>query len=270
MLRFTRLRAAFAVLFLVAAAPAAAQQPAALPSYTLGALDQIEMNVTSLPELTTRTRIGEDNSVVLPLIGRVVIGGLPIDAAAREIAVRYRAGGYVNDPNVRLEVIEYQSRKISVLGQVTNQGLIALDRPYSVAEVLARAGGLNGDAADEAFVVRAVAGGNQRFPIDLTRIASGEGGGAEMLVKAGDVVFVPKAPTFSVIGAVNKAGVYRLTAGMTVQQALATAGDVARIGTRSGIKIRRRGANGEPGVVQVGNDDAVKPGDVIVVRERIF
>ncbi len=264
------IRQLFLLLLLLTAGAAAAQAPAAMPSYTLGALDQIELNVAGLPELTTRTRIGEDFGVTLPLVGRVVIGGMSIDAAAREIATRYKAGGYVNDPLVRIEVLEYQSRKVSVLGQVTTQGLIPLDRPYSVAEVLARAGGLNGDAADEAFLVRPVAGGNQRYPIDLTRIASGEGGGAEMTVQAGDVIFVPRAPTFSVIGAVNKAGVYRLTAGMTVQQALATAGDVARIGTRSGLKIRRKGSGGVAQVLQVRNDDAVKADDVIVVRERIF
>lgn len=269
---FHGVRAALAGVAMLAGIGAAVAQTApvaTIPAYTLGALDQIEVYVANLPELTTKTRINEDNSVILPLIGRLVIGGLTTDAAVRDIEARYRAGGYINAPSVRIEVAEYQSRKVSVLGQVTTQGLIPLDRSYSFAEILARAGGLTGDAADEAFLVRpTTGGGNQRTRVDLTQIATGQG--ATLVVKAGDVIFVPKAPTFSVIGAVNKAGVYRLSYGMTVQQALATAGDVARIGRRSGFKIRRKGSDGVAVVVQVKAEDAVQADDVIVVRERIF
>lgn len=273
MRHFTITRVALTGLMLALASVATSQvmPPAAAQTYTLGPLDQIEVNVANFPELTTKTRINEDNSVILPLIGRITIGGLTTEAAVQDIEMRYKAGGFINSPTVRIEVAEYQSRKISVLGQVTMQGLIPLDRPYSVAEILARAGGLTGEAGDEAFLVRPTAGGgNQRTRIDLAQIAAGQGSGATMMVGAGDVLFVPKAPTFSVIGAVNKAGVYRLTSGMTVQQALATAGDIARIGTRSRLKIRRKSPDGVLSVLQVHADDAVQPGDVIVVRERVF
>lgn len=266
-----RAAAAAALMLCLATTVTAQVMPAGVAqTYTLGPLDQIEVNVANFPELTTKTRINEDNSVILPLIGRFTIGGLTTEAAVQAIEARYKAGGYINAPSVRIEVAEYQSRKISVLGQVTMQGLIPLDRPYSVAEILARAGGLTGEAGDEAFLVRPTAGGTQRTRIDLTQIASGQGVGATMMVGAGDVLFVPKAPTFSVIGAVNKAGVYRLTNGMTVQQALATAGDIARIGTRSRLKIRRRSPDGVLSIVKAGADDAVLAGDVIVVRERVF
>jgi polysaccharide export outer membrane protein len=96
-------------------------------------------------------------------------------------------------------------------------------------------------------------------------------GGALMQVRAGDVVFVPKTPTFSVVGAVTRAGTFALTPGMTVDQAIAAAGDISAFGTRSRLRIRRGAATGAPAkLIEVGPDDAVQPGDIIVVRERLL
>jgi polysaccharide export outer membrane protein len=257
-------------------AQAATPVAAANAAYVLGPLDQIEVNIANFTDLTTRTRIDTDNSVVLPLIGRVTIGGMSTAAAATVIEQRYREGGFINAPSARVEIVEYQSRKVSVLGQVNTQGMIPLDRAYSVAEILARAGGLAPDAADTAVIIRPVAGGtDERIPVDLTQLVTANAtqasaGGASLRVLPGDTIFVPRAATFSVVGAVNHAGVYRLVAGMTVQQALATAGDIARVGTRSGLKIRRAKPGGAPELIPAGLDDPVESGDVIVVRERVF
>ena len=253
----------FAAVLLAGAA--SAQVP---DDYVLGPLDQIEMNVANFPDLLTRTRIAPNGTVVLPLIGEVPVGGKTPAAAAAEIERRYRAGGFVNAPSVRLEITEYQSRKASVLGQVVTQGLIVLDRPYTVAELIARAGGLSPDAGDTANLVRQRPDGSgaDTVAIDLAQIG---GSGATTVARPGDVIFVPRAPTVSVVGAVNHPGVYRMTPGMTVQQALATAGDVARIGTKRGLKVRRTVA-GATSVIPVSLDERLQAGDVLVIRERLF
>ncbi len=240
-------------------------------SFMLGPLDQVEINVSNYPDLKTATRVGPEGQIVLPLIGIVSVGGLAPADAAHVIEARYRDGGFIKAPSVRVEVLDYQSRKASVLGQVNAQGLIVLDRNYSVAEIIAKAGGLGAEAADSAVVVRQkLGGGSERIAVDLNQLIAATGTGALMEVRAGDVVFVPKAPTISVIGAVNKAGTYRLTPGMTVQQALAAAGDIARIGTRSRLKIRRALIGGAMQTIPVRTDDLVQPNDVIIVRERLF
>lgn len=262
------------LLAMLLAAPVAAQVPAPAPvapveAYLLGPLDQIEVNVANFPDLTTKARIGANGGVVLPLIGEVPLGGRTQADAAAEIGRRYKAGGYVNAPAVRVEILEYQSRRASVLGQVTNQGLIVLDRDYGVAELLARVGGLSSDAAEEASIVRTRPDGStETIVVNLAQIG---GQGALTKVRPGDVVFVARAPTISVVGAVNRAGVYRLTGGMTVQQALATAGDVARIGSRRGLVIRRTPAGGGATTqLPATLDTPLQPGDVVVVKERVF
>ncbi len=257
----------------VAAAPdVAARTTATAEAVVLGAFDQIEVNFDNYPDLKTTTRVGADGNVILPLVGTVQIGGLIPPDAANEIETHYVNGGFIKLPTVRIEIIDYQSRKVSVLGQVNQQGLIMLDRGYSIAEILAKAGGLAADAADTAVIIRARPdGGSERLTIDIGQLVAASGTGALTEVRAGDVVFVPKAPTFSVIGAVIKAGTYPLKSGMTVDQALAAAGDLAAFGTRSRLKVRRIGPEGGAAkVIDVQPEAAVQPGDIIVVRERLF
>jgi len=249
-----------------------AQTPGMPDNLTLGPQDQIEVNVTSYPDLKTVTRIAPDGNVVLPLIGAVAVGGLTPAAAAHVIEGRYATGGYIKAPAVRIEITDYQSRKASVLGEVNAQGLIVLDRNYSVAEILAKAGGLGPNAADTAVIVRQKPGGvSERISIDIGELVGTGGAGALTRVEPGDVVFVSKAPTFSVIGAVNRPGTYPLHKGITVDQGLAAAGDVNAYGSRSKLKIRRAPAEGAATIVLPAKiDDPLQPGDIVVVGERVF
>ena len=262
-----------AALLLSPAMPGRAQPVPAPAAYELGPLDQIEVNVVSFPDLKTVTRLASDGSVTLPLVGQVDVGGRSLAAAARVIEQRYAAGGFVKSPSVRVEMLDYQSRKVSVLGQVGTQGPVVLDRAYSVAEIIARAGGLAADAAETVVIARPKAGGGtERISVDLTELTGGVPS-AEALqpIRPGDVIYVPRAATFSVIGEVTRAGLYRLTRDMTVQQALAIAGDITKFGTASGLKVRRKlpGATTTT-VLPAHLDDVVQPGDVLIVRERLF
>ncbi len=165
--------------------------------------------------------------------------------------------------------MSYESQKVSILGQVNNQSLVPLDRPYSVTELLARAGGLTGDAGDTAFIVRQGSNGQSvREELDLVAILSGSR--MSPLLRAGDVLFVPRGATVSVVGAVTRAGVFKVAKGMSVQQAIALAGDITRLGTSDNVRIRRLLPDGTRSTVSVPLDDPVHDGDVIMVKERLF
>src|SRR5678816_3709569 len=62
---------------------------AAAGDYVLSPSDTIEMTVFREPDLTTRSRVGSDGSVQLPLIGDVRIAGLTVRVAREVIRKRY-------------------------------------------------------------------------------------------------------------------------------------------------------------------------------------
>jgi polysaccharide biosynthesis/export protein len=259
---------AIVMLCVLALSPAHGQTPAPTNSYILGAGDQIEISLLDQADPPTKVRIDADNSVVLPLIGRTIVGGISVTEARQLIEDRYIAGKYLVKPIVRLDVLVYESQKVSILGAVDNQALLPLDRSYSLTEIIARAGGLTPDAGDTAIILRK-SGSVPREVVDLTALLDGTGMAPTIL--AGDTIIIPKAPTIAVVGAVTRAGVFRLTRGMTVLQAIAAAGDITRMGSMSDIKVRRsKLGTSTRQLISIDLDDRLMDGDVIVIKERMF
>lgn len=72
-----------------------------------------------------------------------------------------------------------------------------------------------------------------------------------------------------VMGEVQNAGQYNYVAGMTVQNAIATAGGFSSRAQQSDVDITRQ-LNGEILNGRVPISDPLRPGDTIYVRERYF
>ncbi len=110
-----------------------------------------------------------------------------------------------------------------------------------------------------------------RAEIDLARaIGAGNRPGGDNQVLNGDVVWVDRAPTVYIYGEVQRPGAIRLERGMTVMQALATAGGLTQRGTQRGLRVSRRAPNGQVQSLELSLDDALQPGDVVFVRESLF
>src|SRR5207245_4184121 len=120
------------------------------------------------PDLTTEARISERGSISFPLSGEVEIAGLTPEGAAARIADRLVLGKFVIKPQVSLSVQQVRSRQVSVLGEVGKPGRYALDDvSNSLTDVLARAGGINGEGDSTVVVVRNQNGKETRTAIDV-------------------------------------------------------------------------------------------------------
>jgi polysaccharide export outer membrane protein len=84
-------------------------------------------------------------------------------------------------------------------------------------------------------------------------------------VAPGDKVYVPKAQQFFIYGQVTNPGAFPIMPEPTLRKGVAAGGGVSATGTHRRIKVYRGGRQ-----VQLGLTDAIQPGDVIVVGERLF
>jgi polysaccharide export outer membrane protein len=57
-----------------------------------------------------------------------------------------------------------------------------------------------------------------------------------------------------------------LTPGLTVEMAIAKAGGLTDLGSNKGIKITRKGKT----IDHVNLDDKVQPGDIVMIKQRLF
>jgi polysaccharide export outer membrane protein len=242
------------------AAAATATEPAPA-DYVLGPEDVVEVDLLGRADYKTRARIEADGTIQLPLIGRVSASERTARLLGEQVAQALRNGGFFANPIVTVDVVGYASRYVTVLGAVGTPGLVSVNRPYRVSEILAKVGGVRDNGADYA-TVRGADDSEKKLKIkDLAA------GGAEQdpFVKPGDKIFIPVAELFYISGQVNAPGAYPMGSDMTLQMAIARGGGLSASGSDRGVQVTRKGAK-----VKLAPSDKVEAGDVIVVKERFF
>ncbi len=262
----TLLRSFIAVLTLVFAYPAIS----ANNDYRLGTGDVLRITVYGQPDLTTEARIGENGSITFPLIGEVKLVGSTPSQGEAEIVRRLKKGGFILDPNVNLNIVQYHSQQISVLGRVNRPGQVTLDKISRVSDALALAGGIIVDGADTITLVRVRNGKTEYRDIDVIALFKEGGETSNEVVSDGDIINVAKQPVFYIYGEVQRPGSFRLEQNMTVVQALSMGGGLSQRGTQRGIKILRRDNKGAMQELATQLSDLVKKDDVIYVKESLF
>jgi polysaccharide export outer membrane protein len=122
--------------------------PGDLVSITIvsGSADE---RVTPVP-----ARVGQDGSIIVPLVGPVVIGDMEPVAAEQQIAAAAIERGIYKQPAVTLTVTERAANHITVLGAVAKPGVVELPRGSSdLASALASAGGLANNAGTQVEIL---------------------------------------------------------------------------------------------------------------------
>lgn len=235
--------------------------------YKIGEEDLIKINVFDHPELSVDARVSKSGNITFPLLGQLPVAGLTTRDMEQLLVSRLEGGAYVRNPQVSVLITEYQSQKISVMGQVARPGQYALAKENRVLDMLAQAGGvLNEVAADQATLLRH---DGTKQPIDLHALFDGDPR-QNPPVSAGDTIYIPKAPVFYVYGQVQRAGVYRLERNMTVYQAISAGGGLTPRGSEHFLKVKRRDAAGVVRNIPVKTRDLLQPDDVLTVPEGWF
>jgi polysaccharide export outer membrane protein len=106
-------------------------------------------------ELSRDVRVSQTGTIGLPLIPvRLQVKGLTETQAEQKIAEVLQANGLVSHPEVSVSVKDRKSKPITVVGAVPRPMVYQAERPVTLLEVLAEAGGVSSDAGDTAIVTR--------------------------------------------------------------------------------------------------------------------
>jgi polysaccharide export outer membrane protein len=247
-----------------AAAPKSTQnlQPPPADAYILGPSDGIAVVVYGQNEFNVSTRVKPDGSIVMPLIGKVQAQGKSVLTLADEISRRLIQGNFLKDPIVNIEITEYNSTYVRVIGKVGNPGMIPLDRSPRLMDVLLRAGWVQA-AGSETITVRRAADGSE-MQINTEDLALGKV--ADINLQNGDTVYIPEVEVVYLTGAAARPGTYPLKRDMTVSDLMAMAGGVGPTGSSGKFGVKR----GDAKEVDITGAEKLQPGDVIRVRERLF
>ncbi|MDG2047658.1 MAG: polysaccharide export protein [Halioglobus sp.] len=120
--------------------------------YILGPSDLLQIDVFQVDELSGTERINAAGYIKMPLIGLVKVAGLSREQSEDLITELY-AEAYLQDPQVNIDIMEYVSHQITVLGHVTNPGVYPLKGKTTLLQALAMAGDAGALADEEEVVV---------------------------------------------------------------------------------------------------------------------
>jgi polysaccharide export outer membrane protein len=123
--------------------------------YVIGNGDMLDIEVFDVKELSREVRVSQTGSIGIPLVPvRLHVSGLTEVQAEQKIAEVLEANGLVSHAEVSVSVKERKSKPITVVGAVGHAMVYQADRPVTVLEVLAEAGGVANDAGDTVIVTR--------------------------------------------------------------------------------------------------------------------
>jgi len=157
----------------------------------LGPGDKLELTIFyGNKEQKATYSLDASGDMEVQYIGTVNAGGKGLRDVQQEIERRL-ADGYLNDPVVSLSLVEINSLKCSVLGQVAHSGLIKFTPGMTIVDAIAQSGGFSPLARKNLVqVTRIVGGGKQTYEIPVEMI--GEGKRPNFPLMPGDEIFVPE------------------------------------------------------------------------------
>lgn len=202
--------------------------PGTQPEQRLGANDLLKVSVFNAPELSGEVRVGPDGQLRLPLLKS------PVDARDKmpeqiEKMVSEALKGeelFVN-PLVRVTVVAYQSRTVTVSGAVRRPTTFQAIGEVTLLDALAKAEGLSPAAGSEVVVTRQRASESEpaSVRVPIRELFDGLDPLLNLRLAGGEQVRVLEGGKVFVVGNVKKQGAFLLGSapGLTILQALAEA-----------------------------------------------
>jgi protein involved in polysaccharide export with SLBB domain len=223
--------------------------------YAARAGDVLDIVVIGDGDVSRLVTVSPEGSILLPLVGNVSVVGLTLKQIEDRLVELLKK--FIKEPKVVVTLRQGTTDKdfVYVLGQVARPGPYEFRRGWTVAELLAMAGGAAPHAALRRAVVlrRSVA-----IPIDLEKLLATGDTSQNPELKPGDVLVVPELnERVLVLGEVAQPGYQDLKEGDRIVDTLTRAGGPTIKAAPEGIAIMR---NGEP--VKVNLEVFLRQGDL--------
>ena len=232
-------------------------------NYLIGPDDVLEIRIFELEAAgqatTLDSRVSKSGFILLPVIGSLKVAEKNVSQVQQEIISVLKQRQILTVPLVNIQITEFNSKKINVIGAIREPGIYTLKENVStLLDILGEAKGLSDNAGYLAYVIKkenrsdlvsqeqitseiqakrdAIEQENtsqekaptpkkaEKIHIDLFELIGQGNLELNMVLEDGDAVFVPNAEEFTVDGYVNKAGTFPLKKPTTVLEAVALAG----------------------------------------------
>ncbi len=159
-------------------------------SYVIGPEDVLSIYVWKEEAFTRTVPVRMDGKISLPLIDDVQAAGFTARQLKEVLTSKLKE--FVENPNVSVTVVEANSYKVFVSGQVRTPGVYRLRSETTLLQIIPMAGGFTDWANQKKIlIIRREAGQEKRMTVNYKNLMSGKGPDSNIVLKAGDTIIVP-------------------------------------------------------------------------------
>jgi polysaccharide export outer membrane protein len=258
------------------------------PEYVLGPGDEVVILAVDAEEIANKpVRVSAGGDIAFPMVGRIHVDGMTVQQLQGELTERLKT--YIKRPDISINVTQFRSQPVTVIGSVRNPGLIQLEGRKNLLEVLSLAGGVQAESGSKITITRPRQEGSILPPpfvsadpssaysvaeIDLRTIVDASHPELNVLILPHDVISVPRAQIVYAMGQVKKAGGFVLNDkdGISVVQLLARAEGPTGTAALKGAKIIRPVPGAQRIEIEVNLKDVMngKTKDIVLQSEDIL
>ncbi|HEY6331007.1 MAG TPA: polysaccharide biosynthesis/export family protein [Blastocatellia bacterium] len=160
-------------------------------SYRLGTGDAIAVHVDKHPDDSVeRVVVSPGGQIYYGLMGNVQVAGKTMPELQEYFSTSISE--YIRDPRVTLTLLEANSAKVGVLGDVRVPGIVILSHPMRVLDAITAVGGITDTGSKDVSILRQYPDGRvQTIKVNMKRVLAGKAGPEEnVFLNAGDTIVV--------------------------------------------------------------------------------
>ncbi len=168
---------------------------ATIPEYVIGPLDQVQIHVSGVPELSVTVPVRPDGRISTPVVQDLdAAGNTPGQLAKR---LESALGPYVQDPNVSVVVQEFADTSaytVRVMGAVETPSPVPFRPNMTILDAMVAAGGLAEFASgnDAVLIRKSKEKGEEVYRLRVRDLLVNADLTANAPVLPGDVIIVPE------------------------------------------------------------------------------
>ncbi|HKX28834.1 MAG TPA: polysaccharide biosynthesis/export family protein [Blastocatellia bacterium] len=161
-------------------------------TYRFGPADVLAIRVKGQPDFSLeRVKVSPMGTVYHPLLDDIQVSGLTIEQLKKQLTVDFSE--YILDPVVSVELVEVQSAKVAVVGEVLAPRVLLMQGPLTILDAIVQAGGVSdmGSKSNITLLRQNPNGTRTELTVNLKPILEAKARPEENLsLQAGDLVIV--------------------------------------------------------------------------------
>lgn len=160
--------------------------------YRVGPADSIAVRVKGQPDYSLeKVKVAPTGTIYHPLLGDILVAGFTLDQLKKQLAAELSE--YLIDPVVSIELLEAQSAKVGVIGEVKAPKILLMSGPMTIIDAITEAGGFTdtGKKSEVTLLRQNPDGQRSTIKVNMKNILNGKAApGENLALQAGDTVIV--------------------------------------------------------------------------------